>query len=96
MDVSIVVPLLNEHESLPILAERLHRVLGEMAVRYEVIFVDDGSTDGSWPVIERLAREAPQGDVAAGLQRRDEVLQPGIDDVSLPAQHGRDRIGPRS
>ena len=56
MDVSIVVPLLNEHESLPILAERLHRVLGAMAVRYEVIFVDDGSTDGSWPVIERLAR----------------------------------------
>jgi glycosyltransferase involved in cell wall biosynthesis len=56
MDVSIVVPLLNEHESLPILAERLHAVLGAMGVQYEVILVDDGSTDGSWPVIEGLAR----------------------------------------
>lgn len=54
MDVSIVVPLLNEHESLPILADRLHG-LGGMAVHYEVIFIDDGSTDGSWQAIERLA-----------------------------------------
>ncbi len=54
MDLSIVVPLLNEHESLPHLLERLHQVLGGMGVRYEVILVDDGSTDGSWAVIEGL------------------------------------------
>ena len=54
MDLSIVVPLFNEHESLPHLLERLHKVLGSMGVGYEVILVDDGSTDGSWAVIEGL------------------------------------------
>lgn len=57
MDLSIVVPLLNEHESLPVLAERLHKVLGTMGVRYEILFIDDGSTDASWSVIRRLSAE---------------------------------------
>ncbi len=56
MDLSIVVPLLNEHESLPPLVERLHAVLGAMGVVYEVILVDDGSTDGSWKVIRELSQ----------------------------------------
>ncbi len=60
MDLSIVVPLLNEHESLPVLAGRLHDVIGRMGLSYEILFVDDGSTDGSWPVIERLAEEDPR------------------------------------
>ncbi len=54
MDLSIVVPLFNEHESLPILVERLHGVIGEMGRSYEVILVDDGSNDGSWKVIQSL------------------------------------------
>ncbi len=60
MDLSIVVPLLNERESLPVLAERLHAVLGSMGVEYEVILVDDGSSDGSWQEVQRLAKEDPR------------------------------------
>ena len=56
MEVSVVIPLFNEHESLPELAGRLHEVLGGMGVRYEIIFVDDGSKDGSWSVIQGLAQ----------------------------------------
>lgn len=54
MDISIVVPLVNERESLPHLVEWLHRVLAGMGKTYEIILVDDGSTDGSWSEIERL------------------------------------------
>ncbi|MBK7944387.1 MAG: glycosyltransferase family 2 protein [Flavobacteriales bacterium] len=55
MDVSIVVPLLNEHESVPVLVGRLHTVLSAIGVRYEVILIDDGSTDGSWAEIARAS-----------------------------------------
>lgn len=54
MDISVVIPLLNERESLPELAAKLHQVLGGMGKRYEVLFVDDGSRDGSWEEIVRL------------------------------------------
>lgn len=57
MDLSIVVPLLNEKESLDELATRLHGVAGAMGISYEILFVDDGSKDGSWAEIERLASE---------------------------------------
>jgi glycosyltransferase involved in cell wall biosynthesis len=54
MDISLVIPLLNEAESLPELAAWIQRVCNEQSLRYEVIFVDDGSTDNSWEVIEQL------------------------------------------
>jgi glycosyltransferase involved in cell wall biosynthesis len=54
MDVSIVVPLLNEEESLPELCEWIVRVMNENSFSYEVILIDDGSTDGSWKVISEL------------------------------------------
>lgn len=60
MDVSIVVPLLNEEESLPELVGRLHGVLAAMAVTYEIILVDDGSRDRSWATIETLAKADPR------------------------------------
>ncbi len=53
-DVSIVVPLFNEAESLPELAAWIDRVCRAEGLSYELIFVDDGSTDGSWGVIEGL------------------------------------------
>ena len=60
MDISVIIPLINERESLPELAAWLHRVLGGMGVRYEVIMVDDGSRDGSWEEIQRLHSADPR------------------------------------
>ena len=55
MQISIVIPLLNEQESLPELYQWLHKVLTEHRYSYEIIFVDDGSTDNSWQVIKELS-----------------------------------------
>ena len=59
MDVSIVIPLFNEDESLPELSAWIERVVNEQNLTYEVIFVDDGSTDNSWKVIEQLRSANP-------------------------------------
>ena len=53
-DISVVVPLFNEDESLPELHAWIQRVMQENKFSYEIIFVDDGSTDRSWSVIEAL------------------------------------------
>src|SRR5690606_2818986 len=53
-DISIVIPLFNEAESLPELADWIDRVCREHAYSYEIIMVDDGSTDESWEVIKQL------------------------------------------
>ena len=54
MDLSIVIPLFNEDESLPELAAWIERVVNANGFSYEIIMVDDGSTDASWSVIETL------------------------------------------
>ncbi|WP_443943785.1 glycosyltransferase family 2 protein [Pedobacter sp. AW1-32] len=54
MDISVVVPLYNEDESLPELTEWIAKVMKENNFTYEIVLVDDGSTDQSWPVIETL------------------------------------------
>jgi glycosyltransferase involved in cell wall biosynthesis len=59
LHLSIVVPLFNEAESLPELHEWIKRVVAEAKLSYEVLFVDDGSKDGSWLVIEELAAQDP-------------------------------------
>ncbi len=55
IDISIVVPLINEVESIPELHTWIKKVLDENKFSYEVIFIDDGSKDGSWRVIEELS-----------------------------------------
>ena len=60
MDLSVIIPLYNEEESLPELYEWIERVVRTNGLSYEVIFVNDGSTDGSWSVIERLAQQHPE------------------------------------
>ena len=54
MDISVVVPLYNEEESLPELVQWIDRVCKSEGLTYEIIMVDDGSTDGSWQVVESL------------------------------------------
>ena len=57
MDISVIVPLYNEEESLPELFAWIKRVMETHKFSYEVIFVNDGSTDGSWKVIESLKQQ---------------------------------------
>ena len=57
MDISVIVPLYNEAESLPELNAWIRKVMADNHFSYEVIYVNDGSTDESWAVIEGLARE---------------------------------------
>ena len=54
IDVSVVVPLYNEYESLPELASWIERVCRENGLSFEIVMVDDGSSDSSWSVIEQL------------------------------------------
>lgn len=59
MDISVVVPLFNEAESLPELHAWVERVMKANHLTYEMIFVNDGSTDNSWNVIEKLSKKDP-------------------------------------
>ncbi len=59
MDISVVVPLFNEEESLPHLAEWIERVMNENNFSYEILMIDDGSKDNSWKVIEELSSKNP-------------------------------------
>ncbi|MDR1525890.1 MAG: glycosyltransferase family 2 protein [Tannerella sp.] len=60
MDISVVIPLYNEADSLPELYEWIKRVMDESGFSYEIIFVSDGSTDASWDVIEALSAKEPE------------------------------------
>ena len=59
MDISVVVPLFNEAESLPELAAWIERVMNEHNFTYEVLMINDGSTDDSWRVIKELSEKNP-------------------------------------
>ena len=68
MDISVVIPLYNEAESLPELYAWIERVMIQHQFSYEVIFVNDGSTDDSWKVIESLKASHP--DIVQGIKFR--------------------------
>ena len=59
MDISVIVPLYNEAESLPELAAWIERVMAENGFSYEILFINDGSTDESWHVINELRAKNP-------------------------------------
>ena len=59
MDISVIIPAYNERESLPELTEWIARVMRENGFSYELVFVDDGSSDGTWGAIQALAAADP-------------------------------------
>ncbi len=59
MDISVVVPLFNEEESLPELAAWIKRVMEENKFSYEIMMIDDGSRDSSWDVVRKLQKDNP-------------------------------------
>lgn len=59
MNLSIVIPLLNEQESLPELHNWIVKVMNTHNFSYEILFIDDGSTDASWAIIDQLSKENP-------------------------------------
>lgn len=60
MDISIVIPLLNEEESLKELYQWIARVMKAEGFSYEILFIDDGSTDDSWKIIEEISKSNPE------------------------------------
>lgn len=60
MNISIVIPLLNEEESIPELYNWIAKVMQSNSYSYEILFIDDGSTDNSWQVISDLAKKNPE------------------------------------
>ena len=66
MDISVVIPLYNEDESIPELYAWIERVMKENGFSYEVIFINDGSTDRSWEIISELNKKQP--DVVKGIK----------------------------
>lgn len=76
MDISVVIPLYNEEESLPELFDWIAQVMRENSFSYEVIFIDDGSTDASWAIIEQLKQKSAQ---VKGIKfRRNYGKSPGL------------------
>ena len=59
MNLSIIIPLYNEEESLPELSDWITEVVTQHQFTYEVIMIDDGSNDNSWQVIEQIANKNP-------------------------------------
>jgi len=60
MNISLIIPLYNEAESLPVLFSWIKKVMETNAFTYEVIFINDGSTDNSWEIIKKLKEEHPE------------------------------------
>lgn len=76
IDISVVIPLYNEADSIPVLNSWIERVMDENNLTYEIIYVDDGSNDGSWNIIEQLREKNPR---VGGIKfRRNYGKSPGL------------------
>ncbi len=81
MDLSLVIPVYNEEESLPKLFDWLQRVLDAEQLNAEIVFIDDGSSDRSWPIIRKFCDQAThvKGIRLQGNQGKSFALQAGFD-----------------
>ena len=86
MDISIVIPLYNEEESLPELTEWIVKVLYNSGKSFEIIFVDDGSNDNSWTVIELLKQK--YSDIVRGISFRRNYGKSAALQVGFQAANG--------
>lgn len=86
LDISVVVPLFNEVESLPELSAWVDRVMVSHGFSYELILVDDGSTDGSWAIIESLRAASP---VITGIKFRRNYGKSAALNVGFAAAKGK-------
>ena len=59
IDLSIVVPVYNEVENIPLLIEKLHQTASSLSLSYEILLIDDGSTDGSWEKLMECSKKQP-------------------------------------
>ncbi|PWS28430.1 glycosyltransferase [Pedobacter yonginense] len=85
MDISVVIPLFNEDESLPELTAWIAKVMNENNFSYEIVLVDDGSTDQSWAVIESLRA---QNDAIKGIKFRRNYGKSAALNVGFEATQG--------
>ena len=85
MDISVVIPLLNEEESLPELTAWIENVMLENKFSYEILFINDGSTDNSWQVIQELAQKnaSIKGIAFVRNYGKSAALQVGFQNTSL-------------
>ena len=84
-DISIVIPLLNEEESLPELNEWIKKVMTEHKFSYEVVYIDDGSADKSWSIIEGLTKK---DDTVRGIKFRRNYGKSAALNVGFEASNG--------
>src|SRR3954464_9942561 len=83
--ISVVIPLYNEAESLPSLYEEIRAIARQAELDLEVVFVDDGSRDGSWKVISDLSRQHPN---VRGLRFRRNFGKAAALSAGFRAAHG--------
>lgn len=83
-DVSVVLPIFNEEQSLPVMIEMIHEALDPTDIDFEIVCIDDGSSDGSFEVLRRIAEADPR--LVIGRFRRNfgqtAAMQAGIDGAS--------------
>jgi glycosyltransferase involved in cell wall biosynthesis len=84
-DVSLVIPLYNEEESLPELCDWIQRVCNEHNLSYEILLLDDGSTDKSWDIIKQIGAKDSN---ARGIQLRRNYGKSGALNVGFAQCNG--------